>query len=83
MLANRSVECLENRPHMSLESDHVLYCFLTCNAFLVQEVQRLAGSREVSEKMGRAVHSAVIAPGASAFLKQQCLIYLSTLCGPI
>ncbi|KAK9814968.1 hypothetical protein WJX73_003605 [Symbiochloris irregularis] len=44
-----------------------------------QEVQRLAGSREVSEKMGRAVHSTVISPTAAAFLKEQCLIYLSTL----
>ena len=46
---------------------------------MLQEVQRLAGTRDLSEKLGRSWHSPTIPARATDFLRKHCLIYLSCL----
>ena len=48
-------------------------------AFAAQEVQRIAGTRELSEKLGRSWHSPTIPAGNVALLKKRSFIYLSCL----
>lgn len=44
-----------------------------------QEVQRIAGTRDLSEKLGRSWHSPIIPAGNVALLKKRSFIYLSCL----